>query len=307
MSVVTGSPGLNRSFTAYLPWTNRAGRICPLRLVAFLALLAPALLLIFDSIAGTLGPRPWEVAIHRVGWWSVIFLLASLTVTPLRRTLRWNGLLAVRRMIGVSVFLTIMLHLLLYTGQQSWDPIKVASEIILRFYLTIGFVALLGLAALAATSTDGMVRRLGGKRWQLLHKLVYPIGLLALVHFFLQSKNDVTEPILFSGLFVWLMLYRLWRWRRGDPALGGLVVLAAAAAILTGIGESIGISLTHNVPLSVMLQSQFEPEIGIRPAWWVLGTGLAVAVAAALRQQRTGTVSRSGRQYSPGSGGRPAR
>ena len=284
MSVITGSPGQTRSLTAYLPWMSRTGRICPLRLTVFLALLAPALLLIFDSVTGTLGPRPWEAAIHRVGWWSVVFLMASLAVTPLRRVLRWNGLIAVRRMIGVSVFLTVMLHLLLYTGQQSWDLIKAASEIVLRFYLTIGFVALLGLAALAATSTDGMIRRLGGKRWQLLHKLVYPIGLLALVHFFLQSKNDVTEPILFSGLFVWLMLFRLWRWRLGDPSLAGLALLAIGAAILTGIGESVVISLKHNVPLSVMLQSQFDPDLGIRPAWWVLGIGLAVTAFAAIRQ-----------------------
>jgi len=306
MSVVTGSPGLNRSLTAYLPWMSRNGRICPLRLTVFLALLAPALLLIFDSVTDVLGPRPWEVAIHRVGWWSVVFLLASLAVTPMRRLLRWNGLSAVRRMIGVSVFLAVALHLLLYTGQQSWDLIKVATEIAIRFYLTIGFVALLGLAALAATSTDSMVRRLGGKRWQLLHKLVYPIGLLALVHFFLQSKNDVTEPILFSGLFAWLMLYRIWRWRLGDPSIGGLAALAIATAALTGAGESIGIALTHNVPLSVMLQSQFDPDIGIRPAWWVLGAGLAVAAAAAIQRQRAGTISRSARRYNPGNGGRPA-
>ena len=200
MSVVTGSPGLTRSLTAYLPWTSRTGRICPLRLTVFLALLAPALLLIFDSLTGTLGPRPWEAAIHRAGWWSGVFLLSSLAVTPLRRVLRWNGLIAVRRMIGVSVFLAVALHLLLYMGQQSWDLLKVAGEIVLRFYLTIGFVALLCLAALAATSTDGMIRRLSSKRWQLLHKLVYPIGLLALVHFFLQTQANVTEPILFSGL-----------------------------------------------------------------------------------------------------------
>jgi len=284
MSVVTGSPGLNRSLTAYLPWMSRNGRICPLRLTVFLALLAPALLLIFDSIAGTLGPRPWEEAIHRVGWWSVVFLLASLAVTPMRRALRWNGLIAVRRMIGVSVFLAVALHLLLYMGQQSWDLLKVATEIVLRYYLAIGFVALLGLAALAATSTEGMIRRLGGKRWQLLHKLVYPIGLLALVHFFLQSKNDVTEPILFSGLFVWLMLYRVWRWRLGDPSIAGLFIIAIGAALLTGLGESIGISLKHNVPLPVMLQSQFDPGIGIRPVWWVLLAGLAVMVVSAIRQ-----------------------
>ncbi|MEQ8331913.1 ferric reductase-like transmembrane domain-containing protein [Nisaea sp.] len=307
MSVVTGSRRMSRPFAVYLPWTDRTGRISSAKLITFLTLLAPALLLLYDSQAGTLGPRPWEEAIGRVGWWSVVFLLASLAVTPLRRALRWNGLFAVRRMIGVSVFLTVMLHLLLYTGQQSWDLPKVAGEIILRFYLTIGFVALLALAALAATSTDGMIRRLGGKRWQLLHKLVYPIGLLALVHFFLQSKNDVTEPILFSGLFTWLMLYRLWCWRLGDPAVVGLVLLAVGAALLTGIGESIGISLKHNVPLPVMLQSQFDFGIGIRPAWWVLGAGLAITFAAVIRRARAGTINRSARQYNPGNGGRPAR
>ena len=284
MSVDTGSRRLTRPIPVYMPWTDRTGRTSALKLAAFLALLAPALLLVFDSLTGTLGPRPWEEAIHRVGWWSVVFLLASLAVTPLRRALRWNALITVRRMVGVSVFLAVALHLLLYMGQQSWDLLKVATEIVLRYYLAIGFVALLGLAALAATSTDGMTRRLGGKRWQLLHKLVYPIGLLALVHFFLQSKSDVTEPILFSGLFVWLMLYRVWRWRLGDPSIAGLFIIAVGAALLTGLGESIGISLKHNVPLPVMLASQFDLGIGIRPVWWVLLAGLAVMVVSAIRQ-----------------------
>ncbi len=282
--IASGNQSKSRAIAVYYPWTDRSGRVSVVKTVVLLAILTPAFVLIFDTFAGKLSARPWDVAIHRVGWWSVVFLLASLTVTPLRRTLHWNGLFAVRRMIGVSVFFTVALHLLLYTGQQAWDLPKVATEIVLRFYLAIGFVALLGLAALAATSTDTMVRRLGGKRWQVLHRLVYPIGLLALVHFFLQSKNDVTEPILFSGLFAWLMLYRVWRWRLGDPSLGGLAALAIATAVLTGAGESIGIALTHNVPLSVMLQSQFDPSIGIRPAWWVLGAGLAVTTVAAFRQ-----------------------
>src|SRR3546814_7906332 len=87
--------------------------------------------------------------------------MASLTVTPLRRSLRWNALISVRRMIGVTTFAAVLLHLVLYAGQEAWDFWKVGSEIVLRIYLTIGFAALLGLAALAATSTDGMVRRLG--------------------------------------------------------------------------------------------------------------------------------------------------
>lgn len=277
---------MRRSGGRYLPWTDGAGRLSVPKLATLLLLLAPAVLLLADAVAGGLGPRPWDAAIHRVGWWTVVFLMASLAVTPLRRTLRWNGLIAVRRMVGVTVFLAAALHLVLYAGEQAWDLGKVASEIALRFYLTIGFAALLGLAALAATSTDGMVRRLGGRRWQALHRLVYPIAALALVHFFLQTKADVTQPILFSGLFAWLLAYRLWRSRLGDPSPAGLAALALAAATLTAAGEIVGVSIAYNVPPSVIVGAHVDYAVGIRPAWWVLAAGFAVAAAAAVRRQR---------------------
>ena len=277
-------PAAARPLRRWLPWTDGAGRHSHLKLIAFVALLVPAALLAVDAATGNLGPRPWDLAIHRVGWWTVLFLMASLAATPLRRTLRWNGLVAVRRMIGVTVFLAAALHLVLYAGEQAWDLWKVSSEIVRRFYLTIGLVALLGLAALAATSTDAMVRRLGGRRWQALHRLSYPIAVLALVHFFLQTKADVTQPILFSGLFVWLMAYRLWRWRFGDPSPAGLVGLAVAAALLTAAGEVVGISMAFNAPASIIAAAHFDLDIGIRPAWWVLAAGLAMAAGSALRR-----------------------
>lgn len=194
--------------------------------------------------------------------------------------------MSVRRMVGVTVFLGALLHLVLYAGQQAWDLPKVASEIALRFYLTIGFAALLGLGALAATSTDGMVRRLGGPRWRNLHRLVYPIALLALVHFFLQSKNDVTEPLLFSGFFAWLMLYRLWHWRFGAPGPRALLLLGIGVAILTAGGEIALVSLKHPVSPLLMLEAQFDTGAGIRPAWWVLASSLAIAAAAMVRGRR---------------------
>lgn len=286
MATETTRRPARRPVQRWLPWTDGAGRPNRLKLAAFVALLVPATLLAADAVTGSLGPRPWDLAIHRVGWWTVVFLMTSLTVTPLRRTLRWNGLVAVRRMIGVTAFLAATLHLVLYAGEQAWDLWKVSSEIVLRFYLTIGFVALLGLGALAATSTDAMVRRLGSRRWQTLHRLVYPIAALALVHFYLQTKADVSEPILFSGLFVWLMAYRLWRSRLGDPSVAGLLALAVLAALLTAAGETIGIAVTRHVPAMVIVAAHFDPGIGIRPAWWVLATGLAVAGGAALRRQR---------------------
>src|SRR6185295_6134271 len=102
--------------------------------------------------------------------------MISLAVTPLRRVARFNHLVDVRRMIGVGAFVYAAAHISLYVADQMFDLWKVASEIVLRLYLTIGFIALLGLMALAATSTDAMVRRLGAKRWQRLHQAIYVIA-----------------------------------------------------------------------------------------------------------------------------------
>ena len=122
-------------------------------------------------------------------------------------------------------------HLFLYTWDLKFDVVRVALEIVQRFYLTIGFVALLGLVALGSTSTDAAIRRLGSN-WGRLHRIVYVIGVLAAFHFFIQSKADVYEPTLMAGLFVLLMLYRLAHWRGFDLksplVLVGLACLAGA-------------------------------------------------------------------------------
>ena len=97
----------------------------------------------------------------------------------------------------------------LYAADQAFDLAKIATEIAVRIYLTIGFAAVLGLAALAATSTDGMIRRLGARRWQRLHRLVYVIALLAVVHYCMQSKLDLWEPTIMAGIYAWLILYRV--------------------------------------------------------------------------------------------------
>ena len=120
-------------------------------------------------------------------------------------------------------------HISLYVADQMFDLWKVASEIALRLYLTIGFTALLGLTALAVTSTDGMVRRLGGKRWQRLHNIIYGIGLLALIHFFQQTKADVSVPTFVAGLFGWMIGYRLlikFRNTRDEPPAWMLLALS---------------------------------------------------------------------------------
>ena len=122
------------------------------------------------------------------------FLLLSLAVTPLRRIANYPKLILVRRMLGLTVLAYGVVHLGLYVVDQNFILSKVVSEIVSRFYLTIGFVALLGLTVLGITSTDGMIRRLG-KAWPRLHKSVYLIAILGLIHYYLQAKIDVSDPV----------------------------------------------------------------------------------------------------------------
>ena len=208
------------------PWDDYGGRVSPLKLTVFAALFVPAGWVAFAYGFGLLGARPLNEAIHQIGLWTIRLIFLALAVTPLRQLLQWPRLILVRRMIGVAAFAYVLIHFSLYTASQAFDLDKVASEIVHRVYLTIGFTALLGLAALAATSTDGMVRRLGGRRWQLLHRLVYAIGVLAVIHYCFQSKLDLWQPTIMAGLLFWLfgyrlLLWRLWRARASGAAVGG--------------------------------------------------------------------------------------
>ena len=159
-----------------MPWRDRTGAFSPFKALIFAALFVPALLLAQTAWDHALGPKPWQAATHDTGTWAIRLLLLSLLVTPARQVLRQARIAEVRRMVGVACFAYALLHLGLYAGDNSFDLVKVASEIIKRIYLTIGFVALAGLAVLAATSTDAMLRRMGGVAWRRLHRLVYPLA-----------------------------------------------------------------------------------------------------------------------------------
>ncbi len=265
-------------------WRDPAGRLSVLRLIALALLLTPVFVAFYDyKIEGITPARPINDVIHRTGYWALLFVMIALAISPLRRIARFNQLADVRRMIGVGAFVYAFAHILLFVADQKYDLGKVASEIVLRLYLTIGFVALLGLAALAITSTDGMVRRLGGKRWQRLHMAIYGIALLALIHFFQQTKADVWLPTFVAGLFGWLIAYRLlvkFRKTRYEPPTWMLAALTLAVSALTFIAEAVGIAIAFNTSPLRVLQSTLEFDIDmIRPGWLVLGAGgLVVAV-----------------------------
>lgn len=272
-----------KTLATYLPWTDRHGALSLLRLGVFVALLLPAASIACSLAFGPVQADPFEREQHAAGLWVVRLLLVTLAVTPLRRIFSWNRVLGVRRMLGVSVLAYALLHVTLYAAQEQWNLLKVASEIVLRFYLTIGFVALLGLVLLGATSFDAAIRRLG-RNWQRLHSLVYAIGILALFHFFLQSKSDVTQATLMTGFFVLLMLYRL-AVKTGFSLANPLVLAVCAglgAAATAGI-EYAWYALATGIPADRVFLANFDISLTIRPAVWVGTTGLGVSAAALLQ------------------------
>jgi methionine sulfoxide reductase heme-binding subunit len=270
----------------YLPWLDRAGRVSAFKTLVFALLLLPGLYVAW-RLATHGYARPYILANHDLGDWAIRLLFVTLAVTPFRQSLGLPKLILVRRMIGVAAFCYALAHFLFYALDKSLQIWVVAREIALRYYLAIGFAGLLILLALAVTSTDGMVRRMGGKRWAALHRLVYAVGALAVVHFFIQSKADVTEPFVMGGLFLWLMLWRvLWPrglLQRGVSSVIVLMLLAAISAAASAGAEALYYHLKIGVDLTRVLAANWMAGIGLRPAWVVGAAGLAVALAAALR------------------------
>jgi sulfoxide reductase heme-binding subunit YedZ len=275
-------------------WRDRRGQVSPLRIAALALLLLPLALAAWNAEAIAAGARPVNDVIHRAGFWALMLLIITLAITPLRRITRFGPLLDVRRMLGVGAFCYAALHISLYVLDQQFDLWKVVSEIVQRIYLLIGFTALTGLAVLAITSTDGMVRRLGGMRWVRLHQVVYGIAFLALIHYFQQTKADVSAPTLAAGLFAWLMCCRIVVRRiRGELSSAGIAVLSVVVAALTLFAQAIGVAIVFQVsPLAVvgsafMFYFDFDPEIPLESivgsvtmlnaAWLVLAAGLLVA------------------------------
>lgn len=268
-------------------WLDRRGRLSWLRVAALALLLLPLAKALYDAGAIAHGARPLNDLIHRAGFWALVFLGVTLAVTPFRRIARYGNLIDVRRMLGVGTFCYIAAHLALYIADQSYDLAKVWHEITHRVYLIVGTVAWLGLAALAATSTDGMMRRLGPLRWRRLHQAIYVIALLGLIHYFQQTRADVTVPVFAAGLFTWLIGYRLLAWRQDTSELStmSLVGLAVAVSALTFAGEAIGIGIAFGVSPLRVLETAFDVGVGIRPGWQVLAAGLAAAALDAVRSR----------------------
>ena len=167
-----------------------------------------------------LGANPIEELLQRCGNWGLNLLLITLTVTPLRRLTGWLWLVRVRRMLGLFAFFYLCLHFFVYLVlDHSLRLTDILEDIVERPFITIGFTGFLLLIPLAVTSTNRMMRRLGS-RWQRLHRLIYPIAILGVWHYYWQVKQDIREPLIYTLILAALLSYRLWHARARRPLLG---------------------------------------------------------------------------------------
>jgi sulfoxide reductase heme-binding subunit YedZ len=219
-----------------------------LKPAVFVASLVPAVILAYltwqayhgeasawPALTGNFSPNPLEDITHQTGLWSLRFLCVTLAMTPLRRLTRWNGAIRFRRMLGLFAFFYAVLHVLTYAildrfmslpvpdmmALASWRALGayIVEDIYKRPYITVGFTAFVLLVPLAVTSTAGMIRRLGGRRWQLLHRLIYPVAIGGVVHYWWLVKADIRHPAGYGIIVGVLLAFRLyWSRRHAWPA-----------------------------------------------------------------------------------------
>ena len=188
-------------FTRHIKW---------LKPPVFLLCLGPLADLVWKGFHNDLTANPIEFIRNSTGTWTLAGLCVTLSVTPLRRLLRQNWLIRFRRMFGLFAFFYGSLHFITYIWlEQFWDFGAVVEDVYRRPFITVGFISFLLLIPLAITSTRGMVRRLGGRRWQMLHRLIYVSACAGVIHFYWKVKSDVTVPVRFAAVVAILLGYRL--------------------------------------------------------------------------------------------------
>lgn len=182
-----------------------------IKAIIFLAALIPLARMVYLTVTGQL-VEPLEFITRSTGDWTLYFLCITLAVTPLRRFSKWNWLVKLRRMLGLFMFFYGVLHFMTFLWfDHFFDLAEMWKDVLRRPFITVGFIAFLLLIPLAATSTNAMIRRLGGKRWQWLHRLIYVIAPLAILHFWWMKagKHNFTEPIIYGSILAVLLGLRV--------------------------------------------------------------------------------------------------
>ncbi len=181
----------------------------------------PLALLVWDQSHHRLGANPQNFLILTTGMMTLIFLVLTMAVTPLRKVTGWNWLIQFRRMLGLYAFFYGCLHFLCFFSlDRGFSVSSTLTEMVRRKYLIVGSTALIAMIPLAITSTNAMIKRLGGKRWRALHRLAYVAAMAGVIHYYMQVKADVRQPLVFATVLALLLGYRLlnyWRQRKPPP------------------------------------------------------------------------------------------
>jgi len=185
------------------------------KIAILLMALVPFIRLIIGGFTDDLGANPIEKITRSTGYWALTFIMLGLSITPLRKLSGWLWLTRIRRMLGLVAFFYACLHLLTYLVlDQFFDWDSIIKDIIKRPYITVGFPTFLLMIPLAVTSNNALIKKLGGKRWRQLHRLVYVIAIGGVVHYWWLVKKDLSNPILFAGILSVLLAFRLFSWWR---------------------------------------------------------------------------------------------
>ncbi len=183
------------------------------KIILFVNSLVPLALLVWDAYWQKLGANPIEYFLRTTGVLTLVFLFITLSVTPLRKYFGWNQLIKFRRMLGLYAFFYGFLHLITYSiFDKSLNISAIISDIWQRPFIAIGMASFFLMIPLAVTSTNAMIKRLGGKNWQKLHRLVYLTAIGGVVHFYMIQKSDITYPFLFAALLLGLFWFRIHQW-----------------------------------------------------------------------------------------------
>lgn len=190
-------------------------RIAALKTALFLLCLVPLGQLAWGAYNDALGANPIEVVTRSLGTWTLNFLLITLAVTPARQFTGLHWLIRLRRMLGLYAFFYASLHFMTYLWlDQFFDWMAIAKDVLKRPFITVGFTAFVLLVPLVATSTNAMVKRLGGRRWTQLHRTIYAIAILGVLHYWWLVKKDITDPLLYAVLLGLLLGWRAMRLAR---------------------------------------------------------------------------------------------
>jgi len=193
------------------------------------ACLSPLVVLAYQPLTHNLGANPIDEITDQTGIWTLRLLLITLAVTPARRLTGWNRLIQLRRMLGLLAFFYGCLHFLTYIWLDQFFVLEdIIADVMERPFITVGFASFALLIPLALTSTTAMIKRLGGKWWQRLHRLVYAIAIGGVVHYLWLVKADIQQPLLYGGILGVLLAYRLWD-MYGRRLLAGITPLRRAA------------------------------------------------------------------------------